>query len=45
MVKFILGSQNSLNINIFNKVSWQNGHCGVLLIPFFRGSIPLDALI
>jgi hypothetical protein len=30
--------------NFFKGVSWQNGYCGVLLIPFFRGSIPLDAL-
>ena len=24
-------------------VLWQSGYCGVLLILFFRGSIPLDA--
>ena len=24
-------------------MSWQSGNCGVLLILFFRGSIPLDA--
>ena len=30
-------------ISIFRWVSWQSGNCGVLLILFFRGSIPLDA--
>ena len=26
------------------QVSWQSGYCGKLLIYFFNGSIPFDAL-
>ena len=27
----------------YTAVSWQSGYCEVLLILYFRGSIPLDA--
>ena len=32
-------------ISIYRQVSWQSGNCGVLLILFFRGSIPFGTLI
>ena len=40
-----MNEKGRINYPINNSVavSWQSGNCGVLLILFFRGSIPLDA--